>query len=227
MQWCWRRDHVASINGAFMSPLLLFNRLAACLTDWGMTEPNRCRPDWLTNWTDGRTDKAAAGTKSAMPQPLASCWMENSELFSAFTWTECNVEKSRRRKNMKSKKKTWSYSHTLISGSARLKLDSSPAQHMYCYGVSLSPCVLLTFLFSRLLHSLSLPNSPFDPHFPYFGMSMCYLLTLCMNDNMYVYSYNRVPFSRCWLKIVGMLYRFRFSVHLLFHFRSISDVCRS
>lgn len=156
--------------------------------------------------------------------------MENSELFSAFTWTECNVEKTRRRKNMKLKKKTWSYSHTLISGSARLKLDSSPAQHMYCYGVSLSPCVFLLFSVSFLVCSTRFPSPtpPLTlPHFPYFGMSMCYLLTLCMNDNMYVYSYNRVPFSRCWLKIVWMLYRFRFSVHLLFHFRSISDVCRS
>lgn len=39
-----------------------------------------------------------------------------------------------------------------------------------------------------------LPNSRFIlrlpmPCFPYFGMSMCYLLTLCMNDNMSVYSY--------------------------------------
>lgn len=30
------------------------------------------------------------------------------------------------------------------------------------------------------------------PCFPYFGMSMCYLLTLCMNDNMSVYSYREL-----------------------------------
>lgn len=40
--------------------------------------------------------------------------------------------------------------------------------------------------------SSPLPDSPLRlsmPCFPYFGMSMCYLLTLCMNDNMSVYSY--------------------------------------
>lgn len=28
-------------------------QLSACLTDWGINEPNRCQPDWLTN---GQTD---------------------------------------------------------------------------------------------------------------------------------------------------------------------------
>lgn len=46
---------------------------------------------------------------------------------------------------------------------------------------------VLSFLpfFPNSLFTLRLPM----PCFPYFGMSMCYLLTLCMNDNMSVYSY--------------------------------------
>lgn len=35
----------------------------------------------------------------------------------------------------------------------------------------------------------SLPSRLPMPCFHIFGMSMCYLLTLCMNDNMSVYSY--------------------------------------
>lgn len=59
------------------------------------------------------------------------------------------------------------------------------------------------------------------PCFPYFGMSMCYLLTLCMNDNMSVYSYRESyptphPVPGVDNNKVWMLYRFWFSVHLLF-----------
>lgn len=105
---------------------------------------------------------------------------------------------------------------------------SGPA--LYRYGVSLSSC-LSSCLPLSLFSSAPLFTSPIPPltlpHFPHFGMSMCYLLTLCMNDNMYVYSYNRIPFSCSWLKMVWMLYRFRFSVHLLFHFSYIFNVSRA
>lgn len=48
--------------------------------------------------------------------------------------------------------------------------------------------VLPPLLFLKSLFILRLPM----PCFPYFGMSMCYLLTLCMNDNMSVYSYREL-----------------------------------
>lgn len=86
---------------------------------------------------------------------------------------------------------------------------TSPAQHVYCYSVYPSLCVFPpSFCLSFLVYLLPkqpkqaaillfrlfspLPDSPLRlsmPCFPYFGMSMCYLLTLCMNDNMSVYSY--------------------------------------
>lgn len=58
------------------------------------------------------------------------------------------------------------------------------------------------------------------PCFPYFGMSMCYLLTLCMNDNMSVYSYREsypIPPLGCWQKNGLNVVQIQvFSVHLLF-----------
>lgn len=45
------------------------------------------------------------------------------------------------------------------------------------------------------------------PWFPHFGMLMFYLLTLCMNDNMSVYSSKCIPFPWCSQKMVRMLYR--------------------
>lgn len=103
---------------------------------------------------------------------------------------------------------------------SQLERDFCPAYVLLqCLSVLVS--LLLPSSVSFLVRS-SLYTSPIalltPPHFPYFGMSMCYLLTLCMNDNMYVYRYNRVPLSWCWLTMVWMLYRFRFSVHLCFVF---------
>lgn len=163
------------------------------------------------------------------------------------------VKKGRRRRRTRRKmnikeKKTWSYSHTLISGSERLKW-TSPAQHVYCYGVYLSLCVsspsFSVFIslslccqsnqnrqrsFCSVFSSpLLLPKFPFLPSvslchvFPYFGMSMCYLLTLCMNDNMSVYSYREsypIPLvlTKKWFECCtdsGFLFIF-YSVQLLF-----------
>lgn len=46
---------------------------------------------------------------------------------------------------------------------SEVKMDSFLLPSMYCYGVSLSPCVLLPFsVFSHPLHSLYFPNFPFD-----------------------------------------------------------------
>lgn len=50
-----------------------------------------------------------------------------------------------------------------------------------------SDLFVLSFL-PKSLFTLRLPM----PRFPYFGMSMCYLLILCMNDNMSVYSYREL-----------------------------------
>lgn len=63
--------------------------------------------------------------------------------------------------------------------------------------LSLSLCCQSNQNWQQTFHSVfssPLPNSRFIlrlpmPCFPYFGMSMCYLLTLCMNDNLSVYSY--------------------------------------
>lgn len=109
-------------------------------------------------------------------------------------------------------------------------MDFSCPAYVLFRCLSVPVCLFLPSSVSFLVHSTiltSLIPPLILPHFPYFGMSMCYLLTLCMNDNMYVYSYKRIPFPWCWLKMVWMLYRFRFSVHLLFHFSYLFNVCRA
>lgn len=94
----------------------------------------------------------------------------------------------------------------LIPGSVRLK-RTSPTQHVYCYyGVDLPLCVSRfrsiccqsNRIQQRSFCCLSLPPVFLRPSvslchvFHISGMSMCYLLTLCMNDNMSVYSYREL-----------------------------------
>lgn len=69
MQWCQRCDHVALINDAFMSPLLILLP-TLCLSNglrnqW--TQPLSAR--LADKWTDGRT-RPLLPTRAAMPQPL-------------------------------------------------------------------------------------------------------------------------------------------------------------
>lgn len=64
------------------------------------------------------------------------------------------------------------------------------------------------------------------PCFPYFGMSMCYLLTLCMNDNMSVYSYRELyPISLVLTK--KGLNVVQIQVFLFFCSVTFCNVCRA
>lgn len=210
-QW---RVHVAS-----------FDFVTNSLPGW-RTEESMNQIGWQT---DRQTDKAAAGyeIRNAATIKVVLDDKLRAVLYFYMDRVQCCWK---RRKNIKKNKKNLKLQPYLDFWVSEVKMDSLLLPSLYCYGVSLSPCVLLPFSVSFLVHSThftSLTPPLTLPHFPYFGMLMCYLLTLCMNDNMYVYSYNRVPFSRCWLKMVWMLYRFRFSVHLLLYFCSISNVCRA
>lgn len=180
-----------------------------------------------TGWQmDRRTDEAAAGYEIRNAATIKVVLDGKLRAVLYFYMDSAMLLK----KEEEYKKKNLKLQPYLDFWVSEVKADSLLLPSLYCYGVSLSPCVLLPFSVSFLVHSThftSLTPPLTLPHFPYFGMLMCYLLTLCMNDNMYVYSYNRVPFSRCWLKMVWMLYRFRFSVHLLLYFGSISNVCRA
>lgn len=122
--------------------------------------------------------------------------------------------KRRRKLNVKGiyKKKKMKLQPYLDFWVSETKMDSScPVCVLFwCLSVPLCPprppLSLLFFLCCQkqpktgsqnLLFCLSLPSSqtPFlySCHvFPCFGMSMCYLLTLCMNDNMSVYSYREL-----------------------------------
>lgn len=141
--------------------------------------------------------------------------------------------------------KKWSYSHMLISGSERL-MWTSPAQHVYCYGVFICPCVSppsfsILLSQSHCCQVTKTGSSPFVPYllpssrstlclpmpcFPYFGMSMCYLLTLCMNDNMSVYSYRELyPISLVLTK--KGLNVVQIQVFLFFCSVTFCNVCRA
>lgn len=139
--------------------------------------------------TEESVNPSAVGQTREQTRPLLG--KKNPELLSP--WTECNVvqkEEGRRTLRKKKQTKNLKLQPYLDFWVSEAKMDSSCPAYVLLQCLSVPVCPLLPFfrLYSRPLHSLCFPV-PFGlPHFPYFGMSMCYLLTLCMNANTYVYS---------------------------------------
>lgn len=145
-------------------------RQCVCVTcpDFSADSPSdRLRNKWKTRraGTGRRTkwrrkDKQKKPTKHTHPPAgmawATSCWETSPrtageknkkqnlagallfEILLSEVW--CERMKKKDGGHLRKKINKWSYSHTLISGSARSKW-TSPAQHVYCYGVSLSLCV--------------------------------------------------------------------------------------
>lgn len=137
-----------------MRSCYIFQFLTGCLSDTLRNEWMQLQTERQANTrTKGRTN-TPAGIRWAM-----SCWDVATEinvllgrrkktlpeLFSTLkvTFKEFDDDKEKKEEEEDDehlRKKIWSYSHTLISGTVRLKW-TSPAQHVYCYGVYLSLCV--------------------------------------------------------------------------------------